>query len=794
MTGTGFVEPNSALAGLSDTATGEYLEYYQATQAWSDVLPVSVGVAPVSNLIPADTTQDTQGSGPVSWVSRGFINVDAVGWAGDGDSERPENLNEFSRIVHATDRLTDDYVEVIVMQDNPDDNDTFGAALFTDLTAQSGYHLEITSNNTNDPDRLELRRQDNGVFTNLNFFPIPMLVDGDTVTLGVFKSTGIVVIKVNGVEVGSFNDATYQPERWGMVAELRNQGTAGVKAFGANGLSPLQIETINGSFGIATVENGANTIRFTEDYAPATVQVTDSRGLVSTFNATPVNAREITFNAVMDPHWKGVITLELPNLLQRNANYPAPAGFQYRNLGMVVGPTATTFGHPANAQETLPLLTAQGFQVTPVGTSGEYQISGGELAQSLSIAINTGSGYGAAVNQFIFETIAETSQPPASYPAGESVAINLEDHFTSAIDIPDTVVGSSGNPYSIATTLPAGLTRTGKLITGSMGFGQYQLTVDITDAAGVAVQSIWPISAVSANQPVALVGTIEDQVGEARITGGYQFSGAFVDPDGDPIEYTLTPHPDFITINQAEALITWDPQDADAGTYDLILGAAGTVGDPTQASAPLRITIAAYSNQAPVASQGIPPQGFQAGVLINWPVPDVFTDPDGDLLTRTLDQNGQPLPGTLSYSGGFLNGVAPIGVYNFRAGATDPSGLSGYTPFDATFSIGSPLKTADIPNQSWTIGVPITPINLLDHFQGLPSGYSFESEFPIDGVNFVNDQLIGTPSVGLDAQSLSVVIRATNAAGHALSNTISIDLAAGYVYQRTARHTKASAV
>lgn len=716
-------------------------------------------------------------NGAVDWAALGYLNVNGVPWVGDGACVRPNSL-DLSRIVHATARLTDDYIEALVMNGSPDDNDTFGPALYTDLTAQTGYHLEIVSNGTGNPDRIELKRQDNGVFTNLFYFVTTALVDGDILGLGYRKSTNdlFVFVERNGVRdpLGEVVNQNLPIERWGMIAEQRNTGAGCAKALAANGLAPLQIDTVNGDAGLVSIR-GLTTVQFTEDYAPATVTVTDSRGLVSNFPTTATATDTITFVAALDNLFKGPITVSFPNGLEREALHLAPTGFQYFNTG-AVGATGNTANIPSDGQGTLPLLTDQGHPIAPDGVDGEFVIASGTLPQSVDMSTTDGTGYGAAATVWFFEDITATTVPNQNVAVGGVIDVDLSAYLNGTGTLPlhpdPAGIGVSGFGLRyVAGSAPSGAAIVGRRLQGTLTAttGTHPATVTVTDPAGTSVSLLFNVVVNSA--PV-VAAAIADQA----LVDGTPFSlstaGTFSDQDALTITATLLDGSPLSSIGLAFDGTTFSGTPPNGTAAMIRVTAVDTLGIPVDDVFGLTYTAA-----APVAPMVTGPLGaINASAGVAWTLThgDVFDQPvtytaliQGGAALSTVGLNYNPTTRTFTAATPAIQSVV------IELTGTNASGLTAVDVFTVDFALQPPGIVSDLPNPiTLTQGQPIVPIELAPLFNGMPTSYT--GTLPA-GLSIINGYIVGIPTTIAVTPAL---ITATNATGSTPGNAFSINVEA----------------
>ena len=263
----------------------------------------------------------------------------------------------------------------------------------------------------------------------------------------------------------------------------------------------------------------------------------------------------------------------------------------------------------------------------------------------------------------------------------------------------------NGNALTYAATgLPAGLAlnaATG-LISGTLtaALGSYTVSVSASDGRGGSVSTSLTLT-VQNSAPVP--AAIPNQTATAGTAWAYVVP-AFSDPNGDALAYT------------ASGLPAWVAFDAATRTLS---GTAGTIGswtitiratDPAGAFATQSFVLTTPS-APPVYNGGLANQTAQPGVAFNYTFGStVFTDPNGDALTYSVDGNGVALPGWLAFNPSlrqFTGTPAAAGTFTVRVWVTD-----GTTPVSRTFTITvpnvGPGAGAALPNRSGTQGQAVS--------------------------------------------------------------------------------------
>jgi len=246
----------------------------------------------------------------------------------------------------------------------------------------------------------------------------------------------------------------------------------------------------------------------------------------------------------------------------------------------------------------------------------------------------------------------------------------------------------------------------------------------------------------------------------------------FVDPEGQPLTYTLTTSPaSDLGINAETGLITGTL--ADSGEFEIMVTADDGFSAPSSVN--FSITQGERPNRAPVFENQIANQGITIGEPLQTIQP-VFTDLDGDSLTFSVPT----LPAGLVFNGatGQISGTpAQLGVFTLAITASDGEGASAVSN-DFTITVTAvpnelPVLLSNVANQTAVAGSAITPFSgsfndpegeaLVFSATGLPAGLLID---PASG------EISGIPT---SAGTFSVTITAEDAVGDSVtSNTFTV--------------------
>lgn len=447
---------------------------------------------------------------------------------------------------------------------------------------------------------------------------------------------------------------------------------------------------------------------------------------------------------------------------QRTANRLLVDVFATATDAGIVGPLLMATGpglHPSvslvNADGVLPDGTPY------VGLLGEgVLLPGGQATPTLALAFDNPEP-----TSVLFEPrlLAPADLPP----------------FFTTIPVTSAEVGV-GYAAPVAATDPNGLSVKLSLLVGPPGLtltegnpaqllysptesdaGAFDVVIAAVDGTGGMAQQKFNlvVALPGANQPPLFV-TIP--VTQAAILAPYVYSASAIDPDGDPLVYSLPVAPAWLSIDPATGQITADA--AQAGTHSIVVHAADSNGGSAQ--------------QSYVLAVGVPDGGNAGPVIVTSPSPIVeveslylygivATDPDSDPLTYTLGQH--PTGVTLDPGVGLLEWIPSadqLGAHTITVEVSDNKG--GKATQTWTLAV-----VADAPNLPPFI-TSNPPLTALAGTEWTYSLKAIDPEFePLDYQKFSGpaSMAVGpegtftwTPSV-LNAGSMSVTLGVTDSEG-----------------------------
>ncbi|MBV1883104.1 MAG: hypothetical protein KUG82_15810, partial [Pseudomonadales bacterium] len=124
------------------------------------------------------------------------------------------------------------------------------------------------------------------------------------------------------------------------------------------------------------------------------------------------------------------------------------------------------------------------------------------------------------------------------------------------------------------------------------------------------------------------------------VNGAYSFTPTASDPDGDPLTFSITNRPSWMSFNTANGALTGTPLIGDAGSHNDILI---SVSDGNSASSTSVFSVTVTSNQAPTIT-GTPSTSVAENAAYSFA--PTGADADGDSLTYSISN----IPGWASFS------------------------------------------------------------------------------------------------------------------------------------------------
>ena len=210
----------------------------------------------------------------------------------------------------------------------------------------------------------------------------------------------------------------------------------------------------------------------------------------------------------------------------------------------------------------------------------------------------------------------------------------------------------------------------------------------------VMVESVSNIFTITVpSSPPVVINPPGTQIAGTGIPFSYTFnSNTFYDVDNDPMTYSTSALPAFLSFNPTTRTFSGTPQISDVGTYNIVL-TAQAAGGTASTTFTLSVLDSANTNP-PVVIKQIPDHTITSGSKFNYTIDSgTFVDPEGLNLTYTATlEGGDPLPtglyfnpNTLTFSGV----VAAPQALRISVKATDPSGAFAIDTFTFTVLDGT---------------------------------------------------------------------------------------------------------
>lgn len=354
----------------------------------------------------------------------------------------------------------------------------------------------------------------------------------------------------------------------------------------------------------------------------------------------------------------------------------------------------------AETDELLANTTTKGSQVRPsiANIGGDFGV------------VWTGRGEGDRRGIFarLFDVVDSGNRAPTlvspiadqEVDAGTPFSLNITSSFSDP-DAGDTLAYTATTANGGA--LPAWLTfntTTGQFsgTPTATDIGTTQILVRATDGSGASVDDTFALTVNPVNLAPIVTTPIPDQTATIATPFTLDVTSAFSDPNGDPLTFTTSTLPAWLSFNAATQVFTGTPDHGDEGSVNVQV----TATDPGGLSATdtFALTVNA-TNRAPVVVTPIPDQTLLAGQSLNLDVTANFSDPDvGDTLSFTATQvGGGALPAWLSFN-------AATQVFSGTPAATDVGTTQVVVTAEDQHN-ASVSDTFSITVESFTNGPPV---------------------------------------------------------------------------------------
>jgi hypothetical protein len=406
-------------------------------------------------------------------------------------------------------------------------------------------------------------------------------------------------------------------------------------------------------------------------------------------------------------------------------------------------------------------------------TSATFSGSVPYTSGPISIKLTAADTSGLSISETFTATLAAPAPTVTDQTANQTWTAAQALSFALASD---TFTAVPGQTLKYTATLPAGLTinaLTG-LISGTVPVLLATDTIKVTGTQtnGLSVSETFKAT-ITAAAPT--VSQTPDQAWAANQPVSLSLAGAFADPQGETLTYTVGGLPSGLSFNAKTLTIS--------GTPLKPATSAITVTAKDQSGLSVSETFhSVVTATAPTVSQ-TPDQAWTANRPVSLSLAGAFADPQGETLTYTVGG----LPSGLSFNAKTLTiSGTPLkpATSAITVTATDQSGLSALETFHSAVTATAPTLANQTANQVFTGGQSmkfLVPSNTFTDPQGAALTFT---AFETSGANqtswmtfnFNLDEFLGTPPASLTG-TIGVHVVATDAYGLSTSETFGVAFA-----------------
>ena len=362
--------------------------------------------------------------------------------------------------------------------------------------------------------------------------------------------------------------------------------------------------------------------------------------------------------------------------------------------------------------------------------------------------------------------------------AAPMVANEIDDQTLTVVEplmisITDTFEDPDGDTlvYDVmsATTAVATATLSGTDVTlKGISVGTSRISITATDPRGLTATTTFQAEVENAAPMVA--NEIEDQTLTVVEPLMISIADTFEDPDGDTLEYTVK------SSNTATATVSINGTDltitgVKVGTTMITLMAA----DPDGLSVTTTFE-AEVENAAPMVANEIEDQTLTVVEPLMISIADTFMDPDGDELKYSVESsNTAAAMASLDGMDLTITGVK-VGTTMITVTATDPSGLSAMTTFEAEVENAAPMVANEIEDQTLTVVEPLM-ISIADTFMD-PDGDELKYTVESSNTAAATASLDGTDLTitGVKVGMTKIAVTATDPGGLSVTTTFEAEV------------------
>ncbi|HEV3341679.1 MAG TPA: putative Ig domain-containing protein, partial [Pirellulales bacterium] len=387
------------------------------------------------------------------------------------------------------------------------------------------------------------------------------------------------------------------------------------------------------SYTVAVNNPDGIALQFDLPVKPDGMVIDPDTGMISWYpTASEVGAQDVIVrltdarNEVVLQHFQINVSLEAPPVITSQPPEPAVTGLPYRYQVLAQDAENNPLTYSLTQAPTGMTIDSKSGLISWVGAPIGPGLPSGYL---VTVQVSDGMG-GQDTQTFTLRVVANTGDQAPVITSTPPPSVGLGHRYLYAVQAADP----DGDPLTyVLANGPAGMTIDNQGIVRwtptSNQFGPNSVIVRVEDGRGGIADQPFTVTVTTqqTGQPPSITST---PVLAATLGRQYAYDATGVDPDGNPLIWSLDTAPAGMSIDQTQGTLRWDPTADQLGNQNVVLRLTDGAGLSTTQS----YTVAVRAINVPPLITSTPPT--QAAVGQNYTYTVQASDVDGDVLTYSL--------------------------------------------------------------------------------------------------------------------------------------------------------------